>query len=58
MGAQKFKNMAQAEHGVTLTLQQASHFRKKFFESYTGIKQFHAKFGAPGAEVFERVGQS
>ena len=42
MGTQKFKNMAQAEHGVTLTLQQASHFRKKFFESYTGIKQFHA----------------
>jgi DNA polymerase-1 len=43
MGAQKFKNMAQAEHEVTLTLQQASHFRKKFFESYTGIKQFHGK---------------
>ncbi len=43
MGAQKFKNMAQAEHRVTLTLQQASHFRKKFFESYTGIKQFHSK---------------
>ena len=43
MGAQKFKNMAQAEHEVTLTLQQASHFLKKFFESYTGIKQFHSK---------------
>ena len=43
MGVTKFKNMAQAEHGVTLTLQQASHFRKKFFESYTGIKQFHSK---------------
>jgi DNA polymerase-1 len=42
MGVRKFKNMAQAEHGVILTLQQASHFRKKFFESYTGIKQFHA----------------
>ena len=42
MGVRKFKNMAQAEHGVLLTLQQASHFRNKFFESYTGIKQFHA----------------
>ena len=25
-----------------IAMQQASHFRKKFFESYTGIKQFHA----------------
>ncbi|MEG5052789.1 MULTISPECIES: bifunctional 3'-5' exonuclease/DNA polymerase [unclassified Microcoleus] len=43
MGVRKFKLMAQAEHGVILTLEQASYFRKKFFESYTGIKQFHAK---------------
>ncbi|MDF0555898.1 bifunctional 3'-5' exonuclease/DNA polymerase [Kamptonema sp. UHCC 0994] len=43
MGVRKFKLMAQAEHGVILTVEQASYFRKKFFESYTGIKQFHAK---------------
>lgn len=43
MGVRKFKLMAQAEHGVILTVEQTSYFRKKFFESYTGIKQFHAK---------------
>ena len=42
MGVNKFKNLAQSEYGVILTLEKASLFRKKFFNSYSGIKQFHA----------------
>lgn len=42
MGAKKFKNLAQAEYGVILTLESAARFRQRFFESYSGIKQFHA----------------
>lgn len=42
MGVNKFKNMAQSEYGVILTREKASLFRKKFFNSYSGIKQFHA----------------
>ncbi|MCU0542646.1 MAG: DNA polymerase [Oscillatoriaceae cyanobacterium Prado104] len=42
MGVNKFKHMAQSEHGVILTREKASLFRKKFFNSYSGIKQFHA----------------
>ncbi|MGA9378792.1 MAG: bifunctional 3'-5' exonuclease/DNA polymerase [Phormidium sp.] len=41
MGAKKFKNMAQAEHGRILSLEEASQFRKRFFESYAGIAEFH-----------------
>jgi len=41
MGAKKFRNTAQSEYGLTLTLQKASQFRKKFFNSYSGIKCFH-----------------
>jgi len=41
MGAKKFRNTAQSEYGLTLTLEKASQFRKKFFNSYSGIKCFH-----------------
>ncbi|HEY9852098.1 MAG TPA: bifunctional 3'-5' exonuclease/DNA polymerase [Leptolyngbyaceae cyanobacterium] len=41
MGAKKFKNLAQTEHGRTLSLKEASQFRKRFFESYAGIAEFH-----------------
>lgn len=41
MGAKKFKNMAQVEHGRLLSLKEASLFRKRFFESYAGIAEFH-----------------
>ncbi len=41
MGAKKFRNIAQSEYGLTLTLEKASQFRKKFFNSYSGIKCFH-----------------
>ncbi|MGK7875381.1 MAG: bifunctional 3'-5' exonuclease/DNA polymerase [Xenococcaceae cyanobacterium] len=43
MGAKKFRSTAAKDYGVEMTIEQASEFRKKFFESYPGIKGYHEK---------------
>ena len=41
MGAVKLQNQAQVKYGVTMSLKEARHFCKRFFELYPGIKKWH-----------------
>lgn len=41
MGARKLKEYSLNEYGVSLTDEQATKFRKKFFETYEGIAKWH-----------------
>jgi DNA polymerase-1 len=43
MGWRKFKDYARDKYGVILTDAQAKTFRKRFFESYSGLMKWHAK---------------
>ncbi len=41
MGAAKLQSYAETKYGVTLSLEEAKAFRKRFFEAYTGIAEWH-----------------
>jgi DNA polymerase I len=41
MGAVKLQNQAQVKYGVTMSLENAQRFCKRFFEVYPGIKAWH-----------------
>lgn len=40
-GAKRLKQQAKSDYGVDLTLEQCETFRKKYFESYSGIARWH-----------------
>lgn len=41
MGAAKLQSYAETKYGVTLSLEQAKAFRKRFFEAYAGVAEWH-----------------
>lgn len=41
MGAAKLQSYAETKYGVTLSLEQAKAFRKRFFEAYVGVAGWH-----------------
>ncbi|OUC14545.1 MAG: DNA-directed DNA polymerase [Alkalinema sp. CACIAM 70d] len=41
MGATKLQSYAETKYGVTLSLEQAKAFRKRFFEAYAGVAEWH-----------------
>jgi DNA polymerase-1 len=41
MGAAKLQSYAETKYGVTLSLEEAKAFRKRFFEAYTGVAEWH-----------------
>jgi DNA polymerase I len=41
MGAAKLQSYAETKYGVTLSLEEAKAFRKRFFEVYTGVAEWH-----------------
>ncbi|MGB3207611.1 MAG: DNA polymerase [Crinalium sp.] len=41
MGQSKLKVYAETEYGVIMTLQEATKFRKRFFQAYPGLKRWH-----------------
>lgn len=41
LGAEKLVIYAQTAYGVTMTLEEANAFRKKYFEGYSGIRRWH-----------------
>ncbi|HIK08765.1 MAG TPA: bifunctional 3'-5' exonuclease/DNA polymerase, partial [Oscillatoriaceae cyanobacterium M33_DOE_052] len=41
MGAAKLQSYAEMKYGVTLSLEEAKAFRKRFFEVYTGVAEWH-----------------
>jgi DNA polymerase I len=41
MGAAKLQSYAEMKYGVTLSLEEAKAFRKRFFEAYTGVAEWH-----------------
>ena len=41
MGAAKFQSYAETKYGVSLSLEQAKAFRKRFFEAYAGVAEWH-----------------
>jgi DNA polymerase I len=41
MGAVKLQSYAETKYGVTLSLEEAKAFRKRFFEAYTGVAEWH-----------------
>jgi DNA polymerase I len=41
MGAAKLQSYAETKYGVTLSLQEAKAFRKRFFEAYAGVAEWH-----------------
>ncbi|MBE9179346.1 bifunctional 3'-5' exonuclease/DNA polymerase [Oculatella sp. LEGE 06141] len=41
MGAAKLQSYAETKYGVTLSLEEAKAFRKRFFEAYTGVAGWH-----------------
>ncbi|MGI0492526.1 bifunctional 3'-5' exonuclease/DNA polymerase [Alkalinema pantanalense CENA528] len=41
MGAAKLQSYAEMKYGVTLSLEQAKAFRKRFFEAYAGVAEWH-----------------
>lgn len=43
MGAVKLQNQAQVKYGITMSLEDARHFCKRFFELYPGIKKWHER---------------
>jgi DNA polymerase-1 len=43
MGWKKFKDYARDSYGVILTDEQAKKYRKRFFESYSGLIKWHSK---------------
>jgi len=43
MGAVKLQNQAQVKYGVTMSLEDARLFCKRFFELYPGIKKWHER---------------
>lgn len=54
MGAQRFQNNANEEYGLSLSLEEASEYRSKFFEFYPALKEWHTETGVrlrqgPGA---------
>lgn len=43
MGANKFQQYARDSYGVTLTLEEATLFRKNFFDEYASLQKWHSK---------------
>ena len=43
MGAKGLQTYAQETYGVPMSLEQAELFRKRFFEAYTGIQEWHER---------------
>jgi len=43
MGAAKFRNYAKVKYGVDLTEEEAYEFRKRFFELYSGLPEWHER---------------
>ena len=43
MGQSKLKIYAETEYGVIMTLQEATKFRKRFFQAYPGLKRWHER---------------
>ena len=43
MGVEKFITTTAKDHNILLSQEQASHFRKRYFQAYTGIRDYHAK---------------
>ena len=43
MGVKRFQTTAAKDYGVDMELQSATQFRRKFFDSYPGIKQYHSR---------------
>ena len=41
MGAAKLQSYAETKYGVTLSLEEAKAFRRRFFEAYTGVAEWH-----------------
>jgi len=41
MGGAKLQSYAEIKYGVTLSLEQAKAFRKRFFEAYAGVAEWH-----------------
>ncbi|MGV0029093.1 DNA polymerase [Phormidesmis priestleyi] len=41
MGAAKLQSYAETKYGVTLSLEEAKAFRKRFFEAYVGVAEWH-----------------
>jgi DNA polymerase-1 len=41
VGAAKLQSYAEMKYGVTLSLEEAKAFRKRFFEAYTGVAEWH-----------------
>ena len=41
MGAAKLQSYAETKYGVSLSLEQAKAFRKRFFEAYAGVAEWH-----------------
>jgi DNA polymerase I len=41
MGAAKLRIYAETKYGVTMTLDQAKAFRKRFFDAYSGVTKWH-----------------
>jgi DNA polymerase I len=41
MGAAKLQSYAETNYGVTLSLEEAKAFRRRFFEAYTGVAEWH-----------------
>lgn len=41
MGAAKLQSYAETKYGVALSLEQAKAFRKRFFEAYAGVAEWH-----------------
>jgi DNA polymerase I len=41
MGAAKLQTYAETKYGVIMTIEEASKFRKRFFEVYPGVKRWH-----------------
>jgi DNA polymerase-1 len=43
MGPSKLKVYAETEYGVTMTLKQATLFRRRFFTAYSDLKEWHSE---------------
>lgn len=41
MGVEKFVTTTAKDHNIILSQNQASHFRRKYFQAYTGVRDYH-----------------
>lgn len=53
MGAPAYRDYAKTNYGVSSTIEQAQEYRRKFFNAYPGLRNWHSKSGATNNQFID-----